>query len=94
VATITRLADHPAALVVVASHVAEVVPAVIDDPRVRLLHFAAEIRADQPHFDYRIRPGVSVQRLGMTLLKREGVLELLESSSKAVNGEPEGSHYA
>jgi DNA mismatch repair protein MutS len=82
VATITRLADHPAALVVVASHVAEVVPAVSEDPRVRLLHFAAEIRADQPHFDYRIRPGVSVQRLGMTLLRREGVLELLESSSK------------
>src|SRR4029450_144942 len=84
-ATITRLANHPAALVMVASHVGEVVPALREDPRIRLLHFAAEIRADQPHFDYQIRPGVSVQRLGMTLLKQERVLELLESSTQAAN---------
>ena len=53
----------------------------------RLLHFAAEIKADQPHFDYKIRPGVSLQRLGMILLKQEGVLELLESSSKSAEQE-------
>lgn len=87
VATITRLADHPAALVVVASHVGEVIPSVSEDPRVRLLHFAAEIKADQPHFDYKIRPGVSLQRLGMILLKQEGVLELLESSATSAEQE-------
>jgi DNA mismatch repair ATPase MutS len=58
VATITRLADHPAALVVVASHVGEVIPSVSEDPR-GAANFAAEIKADQPHFDYKIRPGVS-----------------------------------
>lgn len=87
VATITRLADHPAALVVVASHVGEVIPSVSEDPRVHLLHFAAEIKSDQPHFDYKIRPGVSLQRLGMILLKQEGVLELLENSTKSAEKE-------
>jgi len=30
------------------------------------------------HFDYRLRDGVSTQRLGMVLLRQEGVLDLLE----------------
>ncbi len=77
-AVITRVAEHPRALVFVASHIAKVVPAIVDNPRMRLLHFAADMTAEQPRFDYRIRDGVSTQRLGMTLLKQEGVLELLD----------------
>lgn len=80
-ATITRLANHPAALVFVASHVGEVVPAIADNPAVALLHFAADITPAQPVFDYRLREGVSTQRLGMLLLEQEGVLALLDRAS-------------
>ena len=76
-AVLTRLADHPRALVFVASHLSELAPAVADHAAVALLHFAADITADAPRFDYRIRQGVSNQRLGMYLLRQEGVLELL-----------------
>lgn len=81
VAIITRLAAHPAVLALVASHVAEVVPAVVEDPRVALFHFSADVSSGSPRFDYRIRAGVSEQRLGMTLLRQEGVLELLEQAA-------------
>jgi DNA mismatch repair ATPase MutS len=74
-AVITRLAAHPAALVLVASHVGEVVPTILADPRVALFYFAADVTGDQPRFDYRLREGVSEQRLGMTLLRQEGVLD-------------------
>jgi DNA mismatch repair protein MutS len=80
-AVITRLAAHPAALVFVASHVGEVVPAILGDPRIAFFHFAADITGDQPTFDYRLRDGVSNQRLGMTLLRQEGVLARLEAST-------------
>jgi len=80
-AVISRLVSHPAALVFVASHLAEIVPSIVDDPRVCLLHFSADINAEQPVFDYKLRRGLSTQRLGMTLLKQEGVLDLLEPSS-------------
>lgn len=80
VALITHLAAHSAVLVLVASHVGEVVPAIADDPRVGLFHFAADVTSGQPRFDYLIRGGVSLQRLGMTLLRHEGVLDLLEQS--------------
>jgi DNA mismatch repair ATPase MutS len=87
-AVITRLAAHPAALVFVASHVAEVVPAIAGDPRIALFHFAADVTADQPRFDHRLREGVSSQRLGMTLLRQEGVLNLLERSANTTNVQP------
>jgi DNA mismatch repair ATPase MutS len=88
IAVITRLAAHPAALVVVASHVGEVVPAIVDDSRIALFHFAADVTADEPRFDYRLRGGVSAQRLGMTLLRQEGVLDLLERSAKSSDVQP------
>jgi len=77
-AVITRLAGHPRALVFVASHIAEIAPSMAKDPRIRLLHFAADTTAGQPTFDYLLRDGISTQRLGMTLLKQEQVLDLLE----------------
>jgi DNA mismatch repair ATPase MutS len=77
-AIVTRLAAQPRALTLIASHITEVVPAIVEDPRIRLLYFAADATTEQPRFDYRLRAGVSEQRLGMTLLQQEQVLELLE----------------
>ena len=79
-AVITRLAAHPAVLVFVASHVGEVVPHIRDDRRIAFCHFAADVSGNQPRFDYRLREGVSHQRLGMTLLRQEGILDRLEGS--------------
>jgi len=76
-AVITRLAGHSRALVFVASHIAEIAPSMARDPRIRLLHFAADTTTGHLTFDYRLRDGVSTQRLGMTLLKQEQVLDLL-----------------
>jgi len=85
----TRLAAHPATLVFVASHVGEIAPAIAGDPRIALFHFAADVAADQPRFDYRLREGVSTQRLGMTLLRQEGVLDLLERSANSADAKPD-----
>lgn len=86
-AVIARLAAHPAALVLVASHVGEVVPAILADPRIALFHFAADVTGDRPCFDYRLREGASEQRLGMTLLRQEGVLERLERSAESATAQ-------
>jgi DNA mismatch repair ATPase MutS len=75
---VKRLAAHPNALVFVASHIAELAPEIEGDSRVRLLHFAARMDGGNPAFDYVLREGVSTQRLGMTLLRQEGVLDLLD----------------
>ena len=78
---VSRLVAHPQALVFVATHVAEVTDGLRDDPRVQFLHFSADVSGDRPIFDYTVRAGVSTQRLGMTLLRQERVLDLLEPRS-------------
>ncbi len=85
-AVVTRLAAHPGALAFVASHVAEAVPAFGDGRGVRFLHFAADTSSTPPRFDYQLRDGVSTQRLGMTLLRQEGVLEMLEADAPEFSG--------
>jgi hypothetical protein len=82
-AVITRLAAHPSALVLVASHLGEVVPTIAGDPRIALLCFSADVTGEQPRFDYRLRDGISEQRLGMTLLRQEGVLDQLDHSTRS-----------
>ena len=80
---ISRLVAHPDALVFVATHLAEMATALRDDPRVQFLCFSADLAGDRPVFDYRLREGVSTQRLGMTLLRQEQVLELLQPRTDA-----------
>jgi DNA mismatch repair protein MutS len=80
-AVIKQLAAHPAALVLVASHLGEVVPTILADRRIAFFYFAAHVIDDRPQFDYVLRQGVSEQRLGMTLLRQEGVLERLERAA-------------
>ena len=55
------------------------------DLRIRLLHFAADTANGQPVFDYLLREGVSTQRLGMTLLRQEQVLDLLGAADAAAS---------
>jgi DNA mismatch repair ATPase MutS len=71
-AVIDRLVNHPSAFIFVASHLAEVVPAIIADSRVRLLQFSADISGDRPRFHYLLRDGMSTQRLGMTCSDKSG----------------------
>jgi DNA mismatch repair protein MutS len=80
-AVIARLVGHAGALVFVATHLTEVAAGLRDDPRVQFLCFSADLDGDRPVFDYRLREGVSTQRLGMTLLRQERVLDLLEPAS-------------
>jgi len=94
VAVMTRLAAHPSALVLLASHIGEVAPVVANDPRIRLLHFAADVTTEPPRFGYRLREGVSLQRLGMTLLRQEQVLDLLERATGSMAAQGEDQSHA
>lgn len=78
---VNRLAAHPSALVFVASHLAELGSRFESDRRIRLIHFVARLEEGVPYFDYQLHEGVTEQRLGMTLLRQEGVLDLLRFSA-------------
>lgn len=74
----------------IASHLAELAEGVEALPGSVLRHFGAPLQAGEPQFDYRIREGVSQQRLGMLILEREGVLRRLEQLAERRSGAPRG----
>lgn len=84
-AIVTRLAARTSGLVFIASHIAEIAPGLDENPHVRLCQFSADLSNDSPVFDYLLRPGISTQRLGMTLLRQEGVLALLEKTTSGTD---------
>lgn len=67
---------------VVASHIAELAEGVDYLPGSRFLHFGAIAEDGHLVFDYRLRNGVSQQRLGMVILDREGVLAALAALAR------------
>lgn len=77
-AVLSGFASCPGSAFLVASHLAELAAHIEPLPAVAFAHFGAEVREGRPVFDYLLRDGVSGQRLGMLILRREGVLEMLE----------------
>ena len=74
----------------VASHLAELAEHIRPLEGVAFARFGAELRDGEPVFNYRLEPGVSDQRLGMLILRRERVLELLEGLRGQGPGTPPG----
>ena len=74
----------------VASHLIELADGLEPVPGVLLSRFEADVRGADVAFDFRIRAGVSSQRLGMLVLEKEGVLDVLAS----IRSESKGSRTA
>jgi DNA mismatch repair protein MutS len=77
------LAAAPHGRAIVASHLTEVAADLVPIAGSRLMRFEADLREDRLSFDYRLGHGVSAQRLGMMVLRREGVLDALDAIRQA-----------
>jgi DNA mismatch repair protein MutS len=64
---------------VVASHLSEAVHELRGREGFLFLHFQASSSGGDLRFDYSLQPGVSDQRLGMEVLRKEGVLDALRA---------------
>lgn len=63
---------------VVSSHLVELVDLLIQEHRIAFRCFDAIMTDGVPRFDYRLKSGASSQRLGLAVLRNEGVFNLLE----------------
>jgi DNA mismatch repair ATPase MutS len=67
----------PTVVSIVATHLTEVAVACANDRRATLACFEGTESATDITFDYQLKAGISAQRLGMTLLAREGILDMM-----------------
>jgi len=78
-AVLRGLAKAGGSRFIVASHLSEAVHELRGDEAFRFLHFRASSSDGDLRFDYSLQPGVSDQRLGMEVLRKEGVLDALRT---------------
>lgn len=78
-AILERFATKQGCLFIFSSHLIELSDRLDPDGAIDCRYFSADEREGRLHFDYQLRPGVSNQRLGMRVLREEGVFELLDA---------------
>jgi DNA mismatch repair protein MutS len=81
-AILRRFAMSEDCLFMVSSHLIELSERLGPALHVDYQYFEAEEQGDQLCFDYVLHPGVSSQRLGMRVLREEGVFDLLDGIVK------------
>jgi DNA mismatch repair ATPase MutS len=90
-AILERLAGKIGSLFVVSSHLIELGEQMAATGQVDCQHFEAREHEGRLRFEYRLLPGVSNQRLGMRVLREEGIFALLD---RPVPGEIEAPRRA
>jgi DNA mismatch repair ATPase MutS len=68
---------------IVSSHLVDLTSVLSDEPAIALRCFEMEADGDDWRCSYQLRPGSSAQRIGLRLLEREGVFEMLNRLDSA-----------
>ena len=79
VEVLLRFAEREGSLFMFSSHLIEMEERMHACSQAVCFHFEAKEGEGQLRFDYVLRPGVSHQRLGMRVLREEGIFELLDN---------------
>ncbi len=76
---IEGLRKMPNALFILSTHLYEIGEALQQYSNIQFRYFETEVKNEQLHFSYHLKEGISNDRLGYLILKREGVVSLLNS---------------
>ena len=79
-AVIKGLIKIKTSLFILSTHLYEIGEELKTYPNISFKYFETEVKDDQLVFSYQLRNGISNDRLGYLILKREGVVELLDKS--------------
>ena len=79
-AVLKRFATKEGCLFLFSSHLIELDDQLEESKQICRSHFEAQVDGTTLSFDYKLRPGISDQRLGVRVLEEEGVFSLLDKS--------------
>jgi DNA mismatch repair protein MutS len=74
---IDALAGVEGSLFLVSTHIVEIAAGLQENANIFFSCFAATMEGGVPWYSYKLREGVSDERAGMTILRSEGILEML-----------------
>ena len=79
---IKKLSKWKRSLFLLSSHLLELGNELKKEESIRFMYFNSEVLEGKPIFNYKIKEGLSDERLGMLILENEGVFDLLEPKGK------------
>jgi DNA mismatch repair ATPase MutS len=79
-AVIKGLIKIKTSLFILSTHLYEIGDELKSYPNISFKYFETNVKEDQLEFSYLLKDGISNDRLGYLILKREGVVELLNKS--------------
>ena len=77
-AVIKGFLEIPDSLFVLSTHLYEIGENLKEHPNIMFRYFETEVINDQLIFSYQLKEGISTDRIGFIILRREGVLDLIE----------------
>ncbi|NJK95829.1 MAG: hypothetical protein HC905_13780 [Bacteroidales bacterium] len=75
---IGALAKIPDSLFLISTHIVEIADDLKSEPTVIFRCFETIPEGDRAVYDYKLKNGVSKERLGMQIVRQEGIMEILE----------------
>jgi len=85
---IKGLVKMPNSLFILSTHLYEIGEELKAYPNIAFKYFETEVENDQLRFSYQLRDGISNDRIGYVILRREKVVALLDSLGAVYNGDP------
>ena len=73
-----RMINIPRALFILSTHLYEIGTELKNYPNISFRYFETNVTDDQLQFTYQLKEGISNDRIGYVILKREKVVEMLE----------------
>ncbi|GGA93863.1 MutS-related protein [Puia dinghuensis] len=80
---IDGLAGIGGSLFLISTHIVEIAAGLERNPNIVFACFESRMEGGVPWYSYKLRSGVSNERVGMLILKNEGILEMLEEMKGA-----------
>lgn len=65
-------------LFLISTHITEIADKFEDDKSIRYNYFDSQLQKDEPVYDYKLKKGVSSERLGMKIIQKEKIIEILK----------------
>jgi len=66
----------------ISTHIVEVAKELEKSDKISFKCFESTLQDDQPVYNYKLKEGISSERLGLTILKNEGIMEIIDEITK------------
>tara|TARA_R110000744_G_scaffold75308_1_gene149897 strand:- start:89 stop:643 length:555 start_codon:yes stop_codon:yes gene_type:complete len=70
----------------VSTHIVEIADEIKSNSSISFKYFDSTLIGNELQYSYKLKTGVSSERLGMYIVKKEGIIDLLKSIKKPVTG--------